>query len=89
MLHPQAVTALAADAPTSDAAPVAEARARMDAAAMAECGVGPALALVDEMEVGGVPCRRYHPAPGRLLPVVVYMHGGWTLGKLRGRRGAG
>lgn len=84
MLHPQAAAALAADAATSTGADsVTVTRSRMDTAARAECGSGPDVELVDEPVLGGVRCRRYHPAPGRLLPPVVYLHGGgWVFGSL-------
>ena len=33
---------------------------------------------------GQLPARVYHPAPGRALPLVAYLHGGgWTLGGIR------
>lgn len=46
------------------------------------------LAGVDDLLVPGaegrLPARAYHPAPGRPLPLVVYLHGGgWTLGGIR------
>jgi acetyl esterase len=84
MLHPQATMALAAEATASTGAgSIQVARRRIDAAARAECSSGPDIALVDELPTGGVRCRRYHPAPGDLLPVVVYLHGGgWALGSL-------
>jgi acetyl esterase len=81
-LHPQAAVWLAT---VGDSGPgtLAAARARLDAAAATECGAGPDLALVDELRLGGVACRRYHPRPRTLLPVVVYLHGGgWTTGSL-------
>ena len=46
----------------------------------------PPMALVQDLSVGGVPCRLYRPEGSRAeqrLPVLVYFHGGgWTIGDL-------
>jgi acetyl esterase len=81
-MHPQAVASLARVA-GSQPGTLATARAWLDATAAAECGPGPDLALVHDLAVGGVRCRQYHPEPARLLPVVVYLHGGgWVAGSV-------
>lgn len=37
-----------------------------------------------DVRVEGVPVRIHHPAPGRVVPVIAYFHGGgWTIGSLR------
>jgi len=49
-------------------------------------GVGDPVAEVRELDADGVPCRLYRPlgsAPGDVLPVVVWIHGGgWVIGSV-------
>jgi acetyl esterase/lipase len=75
-----------------------EARQSMVDAVAAECGTGPEIESVQDVDAGGVPARLYVPfrgAPFRdvpfrdvpfrdgAVPVVVYLHGGgWVMGGL-------
>ncbi len=82
-LHPQATAflaeAAAAGAPTYEGGGVLGAR-RMVEGARRWQGERQQVALVRDILVAGgdgrLPARVYHPAPGSLRPLVVYLHGG-------------
>jgi len=67
--------------PFGDDPDVAEARAALEERA-ARKRPGPAMAVVREVEVEGLPARLYRPRP-EPLPLVLYLHaGGWTVGSV-------
>jgi acetyl esterase len=81
-LHPQARAALTAQrrVPLTVAA-LASVRQSMVDAVLDEVGTGPALPTVTDLEVDGVPARRY--AVDDDAPVLVFAHGGgWVMGDL-------
>ena len=56
-----------------------QARRRIQKALAAE-PPGPEVALVRNLNAGGVPARLYHPSPAYAAPVLVYFHGGgWVI----------
>jgi acetyl esterase/lipase len=60
-----------------------EARQSMVDAVATECGTGPRLASVRDVDAAGVPARLYRPDSAGATPVIVYLHGGgWVLGGL-------
>jgi acetyl esterase len=67
----------------ADVSPTAR-RAALDQLADLAAGPPPALALVRDLAVEGVPrLRLYDPAPGQIGGAVLYLHGGgWTAGSL-------
>jgi acetyl esterase len=83
-LYPQAQAAIGAQVKvplTADR--VDEARQGMVDAVTAECGTGPRLPLVEDVDAGGVPARLYVPSRDGTAQVVVYLHGGgWVMGGL-------
>jgi acetyl esterase len=83
-LYPQAQAAIGAQVKvplTADR--VAEARQGMVDAVAAECGAGPEISSVQDVDAEGVPARLYVPSRDGAAPVVVYLHGGgWVLGGL-------
>ena len=86
-LHPQAelLREAATKLPAPYAVTVDEARERMRASFV---GTGPVpVAWVGDLTVErdgfGIPARFYHPAPGELRPILVFVHGGgWVLNDL-------
>jgi acetyl esterase len=83
-LHPQARAALGVQrrAPLSRENLV-EVRRSMSVATPAECGAGRPIAVVADVDAGGVPARLYRDRPDDGLPVVLYAHGGgWVMGDL-------
>ena len=47
------------------------------------CGPGEPVASVEDLSLGGVPCRLYRPVDSDALPVVVWLHGGgWVIGSV-------
>jgi acetyl esterase len=61
-----------------------EARQSMVDAVAAECGTGPGIASVQDVDAAGVPARLYVPfRDGAAAPILVYLHGGgWVMGGL-------
>lgn len=76
-----------AGVPTYDAVGVLRARAILENVTRMQA---PAVEVAEVRDLlvagaaGQLPVRVYHPAPGRRLPLVVYLHGGgWALGTVR------
>lgn len=82
-LHPQAIAflaeAVATAAPTYEGGGILAARRMVDGARRWQSEV-PEIALVHDILVAGgagrLPARVYHPDPGSVRPLVVYLHGG-------------
>jgi acetyl esterase len=83
-LHPQVRAALGVQrrAPlTRDNLPAV--RQSMTDATVDEAGVGPALAIVRDIDAAGVPVRLYHRGMPERAPVLLFAHGGgWVMGDL-------
>ncbi|MCZ2523489.1 alpha/beta hydrolase [Streptomyces sp. HB2AG] len=75
-----------ADGPDLGALSLAELRAAVEGIT-ASCAPAPEVAEVRDLSAdtaaGPVPVRLYHPAPGTVLPMVLYFHGGgWMSGSI-------
>jgi acetyl esterase len=83
-LYPQAQASIGAQVKvplTADR--LGEARQSMVDAVAAECGTGPEISSVQDVDAGGVPARLYVPVRDGASPVMVYLHGGgWVMGGL-------
>jgi acetyl esterase len=83
-LYPQAQAAIGAQVKvplTVDR--LDEVRQGMVDTTAAECGTGPRLALVEDVDAAGVPVRLYRSDAADAAPVLVYLHGGgWVMGGL-------
>jgi acetyl esterase len=73
--------------PRFDAVSVLHARALLEGVTRLQAPPLPVAEIRDILvqgSAGMLPARVYHPSPGRVLPLVVYLHGGgWVLGSIR------
>ncbi|MGI8628227.1 MAG: alpha/beta hydrolase [Geodermatophilaceae bacterium] len=82
-LHPQARAYLDSQPTPSAANPTVEQLREGSIEITRFAGPGPELPVVENRNVGGVPCRIYRPLLDTTLPAVIHIHGGgWVGGNL-------